>query len=253
MLLIVDDADAQFDHQDLARLLSAVVGRDESTEIRVVLAGRDFGGWWGQLRDDLDPVVNAKLRPPGHMHLSSLATAISDQEQLFKSALTHFSRHLGQPSPSVNLTNITPTTPVAELHAAAASAVYHGITGSVSIDDALKLLYDAEETWWQRNAAEWNVTLPLPLLQAAITTATLVGANSRAQCSRRLACLPGLTTAPAEQLDELSRWLHQLYAQRSGEWLDPHLPARLAERYASRCVVSQPLLAPALAAAALIS
>ncbi|MFJ8016170.1 hypothetical protein [Streptomyces sp. NPDC096339] len=253
MMLIVDDVDTQPDYRDLTAMLAAVVRRDASVRLRVILVGRDFGEWWGQLRDGLDPVVDAKLKPPGHTRLSAMGATTADQEQLFDVALGHYARRFGRSVPSVGLTGLTLATPIAELHAAAASAAYHSLTGSVSIDAALQHLFRSEEAWWLANAAAWSITSPLPVLQAAVTAATLVGADDRAQCARRLACLPGLTTASTERLDDLARWLHQLYTQRGGTWLDPHLPAQLAERYAVRCATAQPSLPSALAAAALTS
>ena len=251
VLLIVDDADTQPDHTDLAGMLTGLIRDREATErVRVVLAARDFGGWWGHLRESLDPTVHAQLRPPGHTRLSAMGATVVDQQQLFTQAVGHYARHFGLTTPTITLTGITTATSLAELHAAAASAARHGLTGTVPIDDALQRLFATEETWWQNNAKDWNVTYPLTVLQAALTAATLIGADDSAQMTRRLRCLPGLTTAPQERLDELALWLHQLYAQRGGEWLDPHLPARLAERYAATCVTAQPALPPALAAAA---
>ncbi|MFI1443187.1 P-loop NTPase [Streptomyces fructofermentans] len=251
VLLLVDDADALPDHQDLAAMLTAVARTEGDARLRVVLAARDFGGWWGQLREGLDPAVDARLRPPGRTRLTAWGTTTTDQHQLFEAALRHYARHCNLAPPAITLTGITVATPVAELHAAAASAVHHGLTGSVPISTALQRLFTTEEDWWQTNASHWDIPYPLPVLQAVITAATLIGADDRAQFSRRLQCLPGLTTAPARSRDDLALWVHQLYAQRGGEWLDPHLPARLTERYAVACAASQPALPAALAAAAL--
>jgi hypothetical protein len=245
VLLLVDDADTLPDHQDLATMLTAVARTEAHTRLRVVLAARDFGDWWGQLRAGLDPAVDARLRPPGRTRLTAWGTTTADKHQLFEAALRHYARHFDLAPPAITLTGITVATPVAELHAAAVSAVYHGLSGSIPISTALQQLFTTEENWWQTNAAYWDIPYPLPVLQAAITAATLIGADDRAQFSRRLHCLPGLTTAPVKSRNDLALWVHQLYAQRGGEWLDPHLPARLAERYAVTCAASQPALAAA--------
>ncbi|MER5472604.1 hypothetical protein ABZX90_42005 [Streptomyces sp. NPDC002935] len=252
VLLLVDDADTQPDHGDVAAMLTALVRAEPGTRLRVLLTARDYTGWWGQLREGLDPVVDARLRPPGHTHLGPWGATEADQQQLFHAALGHYARHFDRPRPVVTLTGVTTATPVAELHAAAASAAHHQLTGTLSLDTALQRLFTTEEAWWQANATAWNIPWPLPVLQAALTAAVLIGADDRAQFSRRLRHLPGLTTTGDEQRDELARFIRQLYPQRGGEWLDPHLPARLAERYAATVTATQPALPAALAAAALL-
>jgi hypothetical protein len=255
VLLIVDDADTQPDHTDLAGMLTDLIRDQAATEqVRIVLAARDFGGWWGNLRAGLDPTVHAQLRSPGDTRLSVMGATLLDQQQLFAQAVGHYARHFCLAPPAITLTGITTATSLAELHAAAASAARHGLTGTVAIDDALQRLFATEEIWWQNNARDvLGVIYPLTVLQAALAAATLIGADSMDQMARRLRCLPGLTTIPDRNRIEIALWLHQLYAQRGGEWLDPHLPARLADRYAAGCVAAQPALAPALAAAALLT
>lgn len=253
VLLVVDDADTQPDPGDLAAMLSAVANEPPEVRLRVVLAARDFGGWWGGLRERMDPAAHAGLKPPGSTHLTPMGSDVPGQQQLFQRAVNHYADHFGGAPPAVTLTGITNATPIAELHAAAASVAFHGLSGSVPISLALSRLFQSEETWWQSDAANWNVTFPLPVLQAAIAAAALIGADDKAQFVRRLRCLPGLASSPDERLSELALWLHQLYAQRGGEWLDPHLPARLAERYIASCVASQPSLPSALASAALLT
>ncbi|MFI1400566.1 hypothetical protein [Streptomyces sp. NPDC020681] len=239
------------DYYDLAEMITTRVRRDDTQHVRIVLAGREFGSWWRELRAGLDPSVHAALSPSGPTQLSALAGGSADQQQLFNAAAQHYARHLNCRTPSVTLTGLEPTTTFAELHAAAAAAAQQALTGPLTIENALLHLFRIEETWWQGNAADMGLTYPLAALQAAITAATLIGADDCAQMARRLHCLPGLATRPVDQLTELALWLHQLYAQRSGQWLDPHLPARLAERYAVRCAATQPALPAALATAAL--
>lgn len=239
VLLVVDDADTYPDQNDLASMLTAVVGADPTSQSRVVLAGRDFGGWWVKLGAGLDPVVHSRL-PTGRIHRTVLAAHVSkdDQQQLFAHAVRRYSRHFGVPQPTVVLTGMSPKTPLAEIHAVAAVVAYHGLTGPVPMEDALQELFVAEELWLQENAADRGIRLRLPVLQAAIAAATLIGAADQAEMMRRLRCLPGLTTAPDSRLEGLASWLHQVYRQRGNDWVDLHLPAFLAERYAARCVAS---------------
>lgn len=250
VLLIVDDADTLPDHSDLANMLTAVV-RGECPLVRIVLGGRDFGGWWRDLRASLDPVVHAAVTPSGPTRLTGLAGTPADREQMFANAARRYAALLDRPVRSIALTGPHAGATFAELHAAAAATAERGLNGSVDLGTALDYLFVIEESWWAANAAEAGITHAPAVLNAAITMATLLGANDCEQTARRLGCLPGLTTTPSERLTELALWVRQLYPQRSGMWLAPHLPARLAELYAVRCAARQPGLPTALATAAL--
>ncbi|MEV1022021.1 hypothetical protein [Streptomyces sp. NPDC050264] len=250
VLLIVDDADTLPDHGDLAAMLTDAV-RGDYPLLRIVLGGRDFGGWWRDLRAGLDPAVHAAVTPSGPTWLTGLTGASADRQQLFANAARRYAAFLDRPVPSTTLTGPHAGATFAELHAAAAAAAERGLTGAFDLSTALDHLFSVEESWWAANAADAGITHPPAVLHAAVTVATLLGARDCEQTARRLACLPGLTTTPFERLTELALWLRQLYAQRSGTWLDPHLPARIAERYAARCAARQPGLPSALATAAL--
>ncbi|MFJ6901844.1 hypothetical protein [Streptomyces hokutonensis] len=253
VLLLVDDVDASPRQQDdLAGMLTALA-REPSGRVKVVLCGREFASWWARIRAAMDPADQAVLSPAGRTHIPSALADATDQFQQFQGTVRQYARYFDRPVPVASLTGVTTAISVAELHAAAAITAYNGLTGPVELTTALRQLFTAEETWWRTNAAEQHsaITLPLPILQSAIAAATLIGADNLKQAVRRLALLPGLTASSDERRTELALWLHQLYAQRGGQWLDPHLPAYLADRYAALCVATHPGLPAALAAAAL--
>ncbi|WP_158013108.1 hypothetical protein [Streptomyces sp. Root369] len=253
VVLIVDDVDASPRQQgDLADML-AMVARESTGRVKVVLCGREFTSWWSKIRAAMDPADHGVLTPAGRTVLAPSLADAADQMQQFQGAVRHYARYFERPVPVASLSSTTTAVSIAELHAAAAITAYVGLTGPVDLTTALSQLFATEEAWWRTNAAEQQpaIALPLPVLQRAITGAALVGADSMDQAVRRLAHLPGLTNRSREDLTELALWLHQLYAQRGGQWLDPHLPAYLADRYAALCVATHPGLPAALAAAAL--
>ncbi|MGW9450190.1 hypothetical protein [Streptomyces sp. NPDC055632] len=252
VLLIVDDVDASPRLQEDVAGMLRVLAEIPEGRVKVVLCGREFSSWWAGLRASMDPAEQAALVPAGRTTLSGLLAGPEDQAQQFQGAVRHFARHFGRPVPVVALDGADTSFSVAELHAAAAIAAYGGLAGSVDPATALRQLFTAEEAWWRVDAAAQHPAVPLPLtvLQRAMTAAALLGADSLEQAVRRLAHLPGLTGSSVEQRTELALWLRQLYKQRGGQWLDPHLPAHLVDRYAALRVAADPGLAAALAGAA---
>ncbi|MBK3625317.1 hypothetical protein JHN59_10745 [Streptomyces sp. MBT49] len=252
VLLLVDDVDASPRQQDDLAGMLTTLARAPSGRVKIVLCGREFASWWAQIRAAMDPADQAILSPAGRTQIPTALADANDQFQQFHGAVRQYARYFDRPVPSASLTGVTTAISVAELHAAAAITAYQGLTGPIELTTALRQLFTAEETWWRMNAAEHSaITLPLATLQGAIAAATLIGADNLEQAVRRLAQLPGLTSSTNERRTELALWLRQLYAQRGGQWLDPHLPAYLADRYAALCVVAHPGLPAALAAAAL--
>ncbi|WP_329303920.1 hypothetical protein OG410_41590 [Streptomyces sp. NBC_00659] len=252
VLLLVDDVDASPRQQDdLAGMLSTLA-RASSDQVKVVLCGREFASWWARIRAAMDPADQAVLSPAGRTQIPSALADATDQFQQFQGAVRQYARYFDRPVPSASLIGVTTAISVGELQAAAAITAYNGLTGPVELTTALRQLFTTEEAWWRTNAAEHSaITMPLPILQSAIATATLIGADNLEQAVRRLAHLPGLTSSSDKRRTELALWLHQLYAQRGGQWLDLHLPSYLADRYAALCVAAHPGLPAALANAAL--
>lgn len=253
VLLVLDDVDASPRQQDDLAGLLATLARSSSGRVKAVLCAREFASWWSRIRAAMDPGDQAVLTPAGRTVLAPSLAGLADQAQQFQGAVRHYARHFGNPAPPATLNSTATAVSVAELHAAAAVTAYNGSAGPIDMTTALRELFTAEEAWWLTSAAEQQppLTLPLPVLQRAITAATLVGADSMEQTVRRLAHLPGLTGTSAAHRTELALWLRQLYAQRADQWLDPHLPSCLADRYAALAVSAHPGLPAALAAAAL--
>jgi len=79
--------------------------------------------------------------------------------------------------------------PLVLIHAAAAVAVAHNLTGQIDIDTALHPLFATEDAWWQRRAAADSPelhALGLPALQAAVVLAVLLGAGDLYDAVHRL-------------------------------------------------------------------
>jgi hypothetical protein len=253
VLLIVDDVDASPRQQDDLAGMLTTIARAADRQVKVVLCARQFASWWAKVRAAMDPADLAVLTPAGQTVLTNSLAGPADQPQQFLGAVRHYARHFDRPAPAAALAANATAFSLTELHAAAAVTAFNGLTGQVDLTTALRQLFTAEEAWWRVNAAAQQpaITLPLPFLQGVVTIGTLVGADDMDQAARRLAHLPGLTTSSYERRAELALWLHQLYAQRGDRWIDPHLPAYLADRYAALCLTAHPGLPTALATAAL--
>ena len=242
VLLVVDDADT---HPDLAATVATLLRRPPPG-VRIVLAARDFGGWWANLRAGLDPEL-ARLLPT--TPATGLEPLGGSPGQLFVQATRAFARHLAVPVPEARLAGTTPGTELLFLHAAAAVTVRDQRSGPVEVRVALRDLFALEEAGWQETAPRHD--LGPHVLRAAVIAAVLFGAESRADAIGRLGRLPGLTGAGAELLGQLADWLRDLYPQRAGGgWLDPHIPARLAQHYVAGCLGSTPSLLDAVATSA---
>jgi hypothetical protein len=112
-------------------------------------------------------------------------------------------------------------------------------------------LFSVEEDWWQQTTAGTPLhDLGLPVLRAVLIAVVLFGAADRDQAITLLHQLPRLTRARSDVLSALVDWLRDLYPQASDGWLDPHLPARLAEYYTVSHLAATPPLQTAIAAMA---
>lgn len=251
VLLIVDDADTRPAPPDLLTAVSRLV----DSRIRVVLAAREFGEWWTRLRADLPREIAADL-PAGRTDLPPVASSMHEQGQQFTIALRAFA-HAGQVAPpAATLAPTAAPLPLVLIHAAAAVTVASSLTGTVDLEPALRQLFDLEEAWWQQRAADTRRydgthSLGLPALADTVVLAALLGADHLDDAARRLRHLPGLGSTPDTLRRELATWVRELYPQRAGDWLNPHLPARLVEHYVATRLAAHPPLIGAIAAAAL--
>jgi|GEM_PF-6336584 hypothetical protein len=251
VLLIVDDADTR---PDLPALLTALSHRRDD-QVRVVLAAREFGEWWTRLRGKMPREIAAAL-PAGRTDLPALVSDMHGQQQQFTIALRAYAHARQVAIPAATLAPTPAPLPVVLIHAAAAVTVAGSLTGTVDIDTALRQLFDWEETWWRQRAADSRRydtlhTLGLPALQDTIVLAVLLGADNLDDAAGRLRHLPGLGSTHDTLRRELASWVRELYPQRAGDWLNPHLPARLVERYVAARLAAHPPLVAAIAAAAL--
>jgi hypothetical protein len=248
VLLVMDDADTLADLTDTITGLARNGG-----QVRLLLATRQIGRWWVQLRGRLDSDVDAILAPPGPP-LSNLSTTGHDQRQRFTQAVRAFARRWDATPPAAALAVPNPPVQLLLIHGAAAVTVADNLSGTVELDDALRRLFTLEELWWQRSAsAACLAPLGLPVLRAVVVAGVLVGADSLDDAVNVLRYLPGLTTASDDLLSDLALWLRGLYPNKAGSWLNPHLPGRLAERYVTNQLATNPPLLAAIAAASILA
>ena len=246
VVLFVDDADTR---PALPALLADLAATD--AEVRVVLAAREFGEWWARLRAGLPREAARELPPAADVVLGPLATTAQDQAQLFDQAGRYFARRFHTAPPAATLTPPHHPAQPLMLHATAAVATVRGQTGQVTVDDGVRRLFADEESWWERSAAEAGLTLSRSALRSAIVAATVLGARDLDEAVALLGHFPGLPRHNPDAMRRLAEWLRESYPQRAGVWLDPHLPARLVERYVADQLAASPPLRAAVVAAAL--
>ncbi|WP_461033767.1 P-loop NTPase [Streptomyces mayteni] len=246
VVLFVDDAETR---PDLPALLLALTAGD--ADVRVVLAAREFGEWWARLRAGLPRETARALPPADGVVLGPLVTTGPDQEQLFAQAGRYFARRFGTAPPAATLAPPHQPAQLLMLHAAAAVATLGGQPGPVTVDAGVRQLFADEESWWERSAAAAGLTLSRAGLRSAIVAATVLGARGLDEAVALLGHFPGLPRRNPDAMRRLAEWLREVYPQRADTWLDPHLPARLVERYVADQLAASPPLRAAVVAAAL--
>ncbi|MFE0382196.1 hypothetical protein ACFW1M_43120 [Streptomyces inhibens] len=246
-VLIIDDAETR---PDLAEMLKSLA-RKPNADVRVVLAARDFGPWWARVLGTLDPRTTVGLLGSAHIEVGPLVTTPHDLQQLFTQAVRDYAKCFGTSPPEATLATANAATPLVLVHAAAAMAAHQGLSGPVDIDTAVAGLFDIEEEWWERLAREQDLEVGRAKLRAAVVASVLVGAADQAAAERLMRHLPGLDQARPDIVSELALLVRAFYPQRIGDWLDPHLPGRLVERYVADQLAAAPALQAALVAAAL--
>jgi tetratricopeptide (TPR) repeat protein len=239
VLLLVDDADTR---SDLGALLSTLPGAEG---VRVVLAAREFGGWWQQLMAGLDARTVRALMPIRRTRLGWLDATAPDRQQRFTQAVGALARADGVRVPEVELVPSVAPVPVLLVQAAAAAAVAHGMTGRVDIDEVLPVLFTDEERRWQRHADAQGLGAGLAALRGGVVFAVLAGADSLEDAVDLVRAVPG---CPPDR-EEFANFIRALHQQTAGRWLNPHLPGMLVQRYAATCLATDPALIAALAAA----
>jgi tetratricopeptide (TPR) repeat protein len=243
-LLVLDDAETR---TDLPEVLTALASRDD-TAIRLVLVARQFGGWWAGVTARLESHVLRTLGRPGRLVLHPGGADPHGRQQLFGQAVKAFAAAWDVPAPDLKLGSSPRRLSLLDVHAVAAIAVHAGLADPVDVEQALRLLFEAEEQRWVADAADHGIGfLGIDDLRGAIVLSVLVGAGDRNEAVTLLSAIPGLAgVRHADLLMQLASWLRSAFLQTGGEWLRPRLPAELVEHY----VADQLATSPALAAAA---
>ncbi|WP_433616901.1 tetratricopeptide repeat protein [Dactylosporangium sp. CA-139114] len=244
-VLVLDDAETR---SDVAATVTAWA-RAAAPGVRVVVAGRVDEVWWSRLRAELPAEVVAVLPFRAQVTMPPLVAAGGrSQRQMFARALRYFTAD-GAAVPEAVWTPVHPPPSVALLHAGAAWAAHTAATGPVHAGAVVAEVFAVERVRWQAAAARAGLDrLPQVVFEQAVVLAALVGAADPGAARALLLRLPAITAV--EDADRLADWLRGQYWQHEPDWLAPHLPAILLERYAAAVVAGTPALAAAVAGAA---
>ncbi|WP_432830944.1 tetratricopeptide repeat protein [Dactylosporangium sp. CA-092794] len=240
-VLVLDDADTR---SDVADTLIAWA-RAGAPGLRLVVAGRVDDVWWPRLRDELPPEVVAALPFQAQVTVPPLVGAAGrSQQQMFTRAMRFFTAE-GVAVPEAVWTPVLPPPSVALLHAGAAWAAHTAARGEVSADGVALSVFAAERERWLDMASRAGLhRLPQAVFGEAVVLAALVGASDPSSARQLLSRLPAAVSS--EDAGRLADWLRAQYRQRESDWLAPHLPAVMVERYAADLVASTPALAVAV-------
>lgn len=248
VLLVVDYAETR---AGLAHLLRSVALGDDL--VRVLLLARSAGEWWERLRT-ADAGVRKLLAADAGSDLSAQLDSERTDNDFVLSAVPQFAEKLQvQPPSRVKIVGGgSHHRRILDLHAAALVAVLRG-TDDVQVDvgQVIAELLTHEKTFWRGTADRAGLTsgpagMTLDVLGQIVAAASLLGADSEAECLAILERVPG--AVPSRKV---AHWLRGLYPPPpdTGEWLGSLQPDRLAELH----TVTQLRNSQELAAACLTS
>src|SRR5262245_8511340 len=227
-LVLVDDAETRADMFDV---LTAVVNGGRPLPIRVIILARDFGPWWSALLSRFAPSEQELLSAGRTVMGGGSVTAARSSPR----ALALRQLGAGSESKSAAVTTLAyadPLTPSVLLRQAAlvvALSTRVGQLGPVHVRDAMRDLFEEQEGYWWRTAAEVALPgQPPPALRSALVSAAVAGTDGLSDAAAVLRRVPALAAGAADRLARLAVWWHSLYV-RMGEYENvlPRLPAWL--------------------------
>jgi hypothetical protein len=229
-LVLVDDAETR---ADLGEMIRTLANGGTPLPVRVVLLTRELGPWWKTTFDRLAAHEQDALAP----HASVLGAG--RPQDMSPRALALRSLDLavtGSKAQTVAmLAAADPATGSVLLRQAAlvvALSTRVGQLGAAEVRAALRDLFEEEEGYWRRAAAQ--VSPPgqsNPSLRSALAAAAVVGADGLGDAATVLRRVPALAVGAADRLARLAMWWHGLYTRTgSSAVATPQLPAWLADR-----------------------
>jgi tetratricopeptide (TPR) repeat protein len=231
-LLLVDDAECR---ADLTDMLTVLANGGVALPVRVIVIARDFGSWWYELLDRLDPA--------DHRVLTSGRTVIGETgiSQPVPGAHTVAVRE-GRPGDTnpqgraiATLSTADPISAAVLIRLAAlvvALPTRVGQLGPASVRDAMRDLFDDEEGYWRRAAAEVSPGGQMPALRAALACAAVISSDGLGDAATVLRRVPALAAGAADRLARLAAWWYSLFGVGAAESgvAAPRLPGWLLDR-----------------------
>ena len=223
LLVVVDYAESR-DPTALAGLLAAVAGADRirNGQVRLLLAARNAGPWWGGLATYAEghaTAVESLTLPANVVELPARADN-QEPDEVVAAAACDFAGRLRRPVPSRLPTGFDPDTPLLKLHAAALLAVLG--TSIDARDDVIAMTLRHEALYWRRRAQRTSpplVTVANPeeakdvdaLLARVAGTAALLGAEDDREVAGIIARTPDAPSCDAATAKRWAAWLTDLY------------------------------------------
>jgi tetratricopeptide (TPR) repeat protein len=227
-LVLVDDAETRADVFDLLR---AIANGGRPLPVRLIMTARDFGDWWNE--------VLGRLTADEQEVLAAGRTVMGGGSVVKPPPRTVALREVpGGADPRgravTTLTTADPASPAILLRQAAlvvALSTRVGQLGSADVRSALRDLFEEEEGYWWRTAAEVDGTGAVPALRSALASAAVVNSDGLTDAATVLRRVPALAAGAADRLARLAAWWRGLYIRMGeAETPQPRLPAWLADR-----------------------
>jgi len=229
-LVLVDDAETR---ADMFELLSVLANGGRPLPVRVIVAAREFGGWWSDLLSRFSNAEQATLAA-GRTVMGSDGPAPSSPRAL---ALREVQPGDADPRGRAvtTLTSADPVSAAVLLRLAAlivALSTRVGQQGPAQIRAAMRDLFEEEEGYWRQTSAEVSPPgEPIPALRAALACSAVIGSDGLRDAAMVLRRVPALAAGAADRLARLAVWWHGLYG-KSGDLAVavPRLPNWIADR-----------------------
>ena len=247
-LLIVDYAETRL---NLADMLAEAAGAGDAPDMRVLLLARSPGEWWQRILDGAAYSLSVVLETATPVNLGPVIVA-GKQNEVFDKAVVAFAERLHMARPNVEFMLTDPNAVVLVIHAAALLAVLDHVSarsesGQPQTEaEVLAGLLRHESRYWHKAATARGLALDPSVESLAVTVGCLIGAHSEANAIAMLTRISDLADS-AERRGQTARWLHDLYPvvheatdDRSGDWIGPLRPDRVAEQLVVTELSSRP-------------
>jgi tetratricopeptide (TPR) repeat protein len=228
-LVMVDDAETR---ADVFELLRVVANGGRPLSVRVIVAARDFGGWWNDMVGRLSAAEQDILAAGRTVMSTNGVTPPSPRALALRQPPAG-----GDPKGRAvtTLTSADPVSAAVLLRQAAlvvALSTRVGQVGPAEVRAAMRDLFEEEEGYWRRTSGEVSRPgEPSPSLRAALACAAVLGTDGLGDAATVLRRVPALAAGAADRLARLAVWWHGLFVRPDeNSAAVPNLPTWIGDR-----------------------